>query len=170
MIYKIQFIMSFVFTFWYKFETKLEWNRKIIRKLRIVMRNLCINCVFDLFLVFFFCSCILALQLCTSSHRYRKCCVGHTLSLALFFSFASLIAHFLWTICISVWECMYMCVCVCVNVCVFVWYSPTIDLASIGRCQGRHIELYRRIGSFQSICLVQLLHDVFHFPNAFQIE
>lgn len=96
-------------------------------------------------------------------------------------SLSRLLALAFSTICISVR--MYMCVslCVCVCVCVFawqlsdshcqqLWYSPTVDLASIGRCQRRHIELYRRIGSFQSICLVQLLHDVFHFPNAYQIN
>lgn len=50
-----------------------------------------------------------------------------------------------------------------------VGYSPTIDLSAIGSCQGRDIELDRRVGAFQAVRLVQLLHNVPHFPIAFEI-
>jgi len=50
-----------------------------------------------------------------------------------------------------------------------IGYSPTVDLAAIGSCQGRDIELDRRVGAFQAVCLVQLLHNVPHFPIAFDI-
>lgn len=45
-----------------------------------------------------------------------------------------------------------------------IGYSPTVDLAPIGGCQGRDIELDRRVGAFQAVRLVQLLHNVLHFP------
>lgn len=49
-------------------------------------------------------------------------------------------------------------------------YSPAVDLAAIGGRQSRDIELYSRVGAFQAIRLVQLLHNMLHLPIDAVIE
>lgn len=95
------------------------------------MRNLCINCVAILLLFY------LGVQLCTSSHRNRKCCIGHTLS----FSLAR--ARFL--------NYLHQCenVHVCISVCVFVYvYLHDSSLTVTASSCGTHLlQIWRRLAA-----------------------
>lgn len=110
------------------------------------MRNLCIYCVAY---IDFFCSLIIFLvfvfvfgeQLCTRP-ILRNC--GLCSSCVCVFD-----SYVIWDSACGQWT-----------------YSPTVDLSSIGSCQRWDIELDCRIGALQSVCLVQLLHNVFYFPKS----